>query len=122
MKIKIVVGSIEAFATLCNTKTASAVANSLLFDSVAHRWGEEVYFEVPLELELENGKEVLEIGDLAYWPPGKSMCIFFGPTPSSRGNEIRAYSAVNVFGKVTGDAGVFRAVREGERVRVEVAD
>jgi hypothetical protein len=94
----------------------------LPFDSVAHRWGEEVYFEVPLELELENGKEVLEIGDIAYWPPGKSICIFFGPTPSSRDNEIRAYSAVSVFGKVTGDTGVFRAVREGERIRVEVAD
>lgn len=122
MKIKIVVGSIEAYATLSNTKTASAVVNSLPFDSVVHRWGEEIYFEVPLELELENGKEVLEIGDIAYWPPGKSICIFFGPTPSSRGNEIRAYSAVSVFGKVTGDAGVFRAVREGERIRVEVAD
>ncbi len=122
MKIKIVIGSIEAFATLNNTKTASAVVNSLPFDSVAHLWGEEIYFEVPLELELEDGKEVLEIGDIAYWPPGKSICIFFGPTPSSRGDEIRAYSAVNVFGKVTGDAGVFRAVREGERVRVEVAD
>ena len=122
MKIKIVVGSIEAYATLSNTKTASAVVNSLPFDSFAHRWGEEIYFEVPLELELENGKEVLEIGDIAYWPPGKSMCIFFGPTPSSRGNEIGAYSAVSIFGKVTGDAGVFRAVREGERIRVEVAD
>ena len=122
MKIKIVVGSIEAVATLSNTRTASAVVNFLPFDSVAHCWGEEIYFEVPLELELENGKEVLEIGDIAYWPPGKSMCIFFGPTPSSRGNEIRAYSAVSVFGKVTGDAGVFGAVREEERIRVEVAD
>jgi uncharacterized protein len=121
MEIKIVVGSIEAYGTLSNTETTSAVVNSLPFDSVAHRWGEEIYFEVPLELELENGKEVLEIGDIAYWPPGKSICIFFGPTPSSRGNDIRAYSAVSVFGKVTGDAGVFRAVREGERIRVEVA-
>ncbi len=122
MKIKIVVGSIEAYSTLSNIKTASAVVNSLSFDSVAHSWGEEIYFEVPLELELENGKEVLEIGDIAYWPPGKSMCIFFGPTPSSRGSEIRAYSAVSVFGKVTGDARIFRAVREGEQIRVEVAD
>jgi uncharacterized protein len=122
MKIKIVAGNIEAFATLSNTKTASAVVNSLPFDSVAHLWGEEIYFDVPLELELENGKEVLEIGDIAYWPPGKSLCIFFGPTPSSRGDEIRAYSAVSVFGKVTGDAGVFRAVREGGRIRVEVVD
>ena len=122
MKIKIVVGSIEAFATLSNTRTASAVVNSLPFDSVVQRWGEEIYFEVPLELELEDGKEVLEIGEIAYWPPGKSMCIFFGPTPSSKGNEIRAYSAVSVFGKVIGDARVFRAIRGGERIRVDVAD
>jgi hypothetical protein len=122
MKIKIVIGSMEAFATLNNIKTASAIVNSLPFESVAHRWGEEIYFEIPLELELENGKEVLEIGDVAYWPPGKSMCIFFGPTPSSKGNEIRAYSAVSVFGKVIGDARIFGAVREGERIRVEAAD
>jgi hypothetical protein len=122
MKIKIVIGSMEAFATLNNIKTASAIVNSLPFESVAHRWGEEIYFEIPLELELENGKEVLEIGDVAYWPPGKSMCIFFGPTPSSKGNEIRAYSAVSVFGKVIGDARIFRAVKEGERIRVEAAD
>ncbi len=122
MKIKIVAGDIEAFATLSNTKTASAVVNSLPFDSVAHLWGEEIYFEVPLELELENGKEVLEIGDIAYWPPGKSMCIFFGPTPSSKGNEVRAYSAVRVFGKVIGDARIFRNIKEGERIRVEAVD
>jgi hypothetical protein len=122
MKIKIVIGSMEAFATLNNIKTASTIVNSLPFESVAHRWGEEIYFEIPLELELENGKEVLEIGDVAYWPPGKSMCIFFGPTPSSKGNEIRAYSAVSVFGKVIGDARIFGAVREGERIRVEAAD
>ncbi len=122
MKIKIVVGSMEAFAMLNNTKTASAVVNSLPIESIAHRWGEEIYFEIPLELELENGKEVLDIGDIAYWPPGKSMCIFFGLTPSSKGNEIRAYSAVSVFGKVIGDARIFRAVKEEERIRVEKSD
>ncbi len=122
MKIKIIVGSMEAFATLNNTKTASAIVNFLPFESIAHRWGEEIYFEILLELELENGKEVLEIGDIAYWPPGKSMCIFFGPTPSSKGSEIRAYSAVSVFGKVIGDAKIFRNIKEGERIRVEAVD
>ncbi len=122
MKIKIIVGSTEAFAELNNTKTASAIVEVLPFESIAHRWGEEIYFEIPLKLELENGKEVLEIGDIAYWPPGKSMCIFFGPTPSSKGKEVRAYSAVNVFGKVIGDARIFRAVKEGERIRIEKPD
>ncbi len=122
MKIKIVTESAEAFAELNNTKTAAAVAEALPFESIAHRWGDEVYFEIPLELEPEEGKEILEIGDIAYWPPGKSMCIFFGPTPSSRGNEVRAYSPVNVFGRVAGDARVFRNVKDRERIRVEIAD
>lgn len=71
-----------------------------------------------MELELENGKDVLDVGDIAYWPPGKSMCIFFGHTPSSKGSE-GAYSAVSVFGKIIGDARIFGTVKEGERIRVE---
>lgn len=118
MKIRIKAGCIEAIAELNNTNTAFAVFDALPFDSVAHRWGDEVYFEIPLELELEDGREVLEAGDVAYWPSGKSMCVFFGPTPSSKGNEIRAYSAVSVFGRITGDAEIFRAVEEGERIKV----
>lgn len=119
MKIKITSESAEALAELRNTKTASAIIKALPFESTAHRWGEEIYFEIPLELDLENGKEVLDIGDIAYWPPGKSMCIFFGPTPSSKGIEVRAYSVVSVFGRVVGDARIFRDVKEGERIRVE---
>ncbi|NJD76435.1 MAG: hypothetical protein FIB08_04975 [Candidatus Methanoperedens sp.] len=122
MKIKIVTEGTESFAELNDTKTASSVAEALPFESVAHSWGDEIYFEIPLELEIEDGKDILEVGDIAYWPPGKSMCIFFGPTPSSRGNEVRAYSPVTVFGKVTGDARVFRNVKDGERIRVEIAD
>ena len=99
MRIKIVTESAEAFAELNNTKTASAVFDSLPIESVAHRWGEEVYFEIPLDL-----------------------CIFFGPTPSSRGNEVRAYSPVSVFGKITGDATIFRDVKEGDLIRVETGD
>lgn len=119
MKIKIAARRAEAFAELNNTKTALAIFDSLPFESTAHRWGEEVYFVIPLEMELENGREVLEVGDIAYWPEGKSMCIFFGPTPVSEGNEVRAYSAVSVLGRITGDARIFGAVKEGEKIRVE---
>lgn len=121
MKIRIAAESTEAFAELRNTKTAMAVIRTLPFESTAHRWSDEIYFDIPIELELENGEEVLDIGDVAYWPPGRSMCIFFGPTPSSKGSEVRAYSAVGVFGKVIGDARIFKAVKEGERIRVEAA-
>lgn len=122
MKIKIVTASTEAFAELNDTKTAFAVAEALPFESIAHRWGEEVHFEIPLEFETEDGKEVLEVGDIAYWPPGKSMCIFFGPTPSIKGDEVRVYSPVNVFGRIIEDARIFGSVRDGERIRVEIAD
>ncbi len=122
MKIKIAAESAEALAELRNTKTASAIIKALPFESTAHRWGEEIYYDIPLELELENGKEVLDVGDIAYWPPGKSMCIFFGPTPSSKGSEARAYSPVSVFGRIIGEAKIFRNVKEGERIRVEIAD
>lgn len=122
MKIKIAAKSIGALAELWNTKTASAIIEALPFESTAHRWGEEIYFDIPVELELENSKEVLDVGDIAYWPPGKSMCIFFGPTPSSKGSEVRAYSAVSIFGRLLGDARIFRDVKEGERIRVEIQD
>ncbi len=75
---------------------------------------------MPLELEPENANEVLEVGDTAYWSPGTSMCIFFGPTPSSKGNEVRAYSPVTVFGRMTGDAKSSRNVKDRERIRVEL--
>lgn len=118
MKIIIAVRGIEAEAELNRTQAAQAVFAALPVTSTSHRWGEEVYFEIPIELELQDGREVLEVGDVAYWPPGKSMCIFFGPTPSSRGNEVRAYSAVNVLGKIIGDATVFRTVNEGDEITV----
>ncbi len=121
MKIKIAAKSVEALYELRNTKTAAAIIKALPFESIVHRWGDEIYFDIPLELELENGKEVLDIGDIAYWPPGRSMYILFGPTPSSKGCEIRAYSAVSVLGKVIGDPKIFRAVEDGEPIRVEGA-
>ncbi len=119
MKIRITTENAEVHAELLNTATASAIFNALPFESVVHRWGQEIYFEIPLALDIENGIEALDIGDVAYWPPGKSMCIFFGPTPSSKGSEVRAYSAVSVFGKIIEDARVLDAVKEGERIRVE---
>ena len=67
----------------------------------------------------ESPREVVELGDLAYWPPGKAFCIFFGPTPMSRGNEIRPASAVNVVGRVSGDPRIFKPVRAGTTERIE---
>jgi len=119
-KIKIIVGNIVAEAHLFNTSTANAIWNSLPFESKCNLWGDEIYFTIPLSHSLEkDAREIVEKGDIGYWPQGPAFCIFFGPTPISRGNEIRPASAVNVFAKVIGDPTIFKQVSSDTLVRVE---
>ena len=120
--IRIVAGDVAATATLDTSRTADAVWNALPIDAKASTWGDEIYFDINITLAAERPKEVVAIGDLAYWPPGTAFCIFFGRTPASTGNEPRAASGVNVFGRVSGDATVFKKVRAGAAVRLERAD
>ena len=82
-------------------------------------WGDEIYFQIPVHAKPEKPRATVELGDLGYWPPGSAFCIFFGRTPSSRGDEIRPASPVNVVGRVSGDATVFKNVRAGTRVTIE---
>jgi len=93
--------------------------NALPIEARASTWGDEIYFSIPVHLKEQNGQELVVLGDLGYWPPGNAMCIFFGPTPMSNGNEIRPASAVNVWGKIVGDPKVFKKVRSGSRITVE---
>ena len=121
-KIKIIVGTIVAEAHLFNTSTANAIWNSLPLESRCNLWGDEIYFTIPLSHGLEkDAREIVEKGDIGYWPQGPAFCIFFGPTPISKGNEIRPASAVNVFGKVIGDSTIFKQVSSDTLVRVETA-
>jgi len=117
--INIKAGDIELSATLNDSKTAEAVWEALPLTARASTWGDEIYFAIPVNLELENGQEIVELGDLGYWPSGSAFCIFFGLTPMSRGDEIRPASAVNVFGKVVGDATVLSSVGSGAGITVE---
>ena len=124
MRIRIVTeatGPVEATLTGGSPITAKAVMDALPLEARASTWGDEIYFTVPVDADPENPREVVEMGDLGYWPPGSAFCIFFGRTPASRGDEIRPASPVNVFGKVDADPRVFRNVRGGDRVRVEAA-
>lgn len=120
-QIRITAGKVDARAELNDTKTADAIWKALPLKSKADTWGDEVYFEIPIHIELENGKELVSEGDLGYWPQGDCFCIFFGPTPMSKGNEIRPASAVNVFGKVIGDPKVFKQVKGDEAIIIERA-
>jgi hypothetical protein len=101
------------------SQTANAIWEALPIDARANRWGDEIYFEIPVDLEPEDGREVVEAGDLGYWPPGTAFCIFWGRTPASQADEIRAASPVNVFGRIEGDPTGFGAVRSGQPVRIE---
>lgn len=101
-----------------NPKTVDAVWAALPFQGHANTWGEEIYFAVGIGAEREEAQQVVERGDVAYWPPGDALCIFFGPTPASRGDEIRAASPVNVFGRVLGNPAVFARVQQGDAVTV----
>lgn len=119
-RVRIVAGPITAEAVLYGTPTAEGVFKALPIEGRANRWGDEIYFSTPLDMPLEpEAREVVEPGELGFWPPGKALCIFFGPTPASRGDEVRAASPVNVFGRLLGDPKAFKRVKDGEKVRVE---
>jgi len=120
-KIRITAGGISLLAELNDTQTAQKIWDALPIREPGNRWGEEIYFSIPVRMETEKGQAVVDMGDLGYWAPGSAFCIFFGPTPASRGNEIRPASPVTVFGRVEGDATQFRRVRDGQEVVIERA-
>ena len=115
-KIKITVGKLELEARLNDTKTATKVFEALPMMSTINTWGDEIYFTIPVEAGSENAQELVSLGDIAYWPPGKAMCVFFGKTPISKGDEIRPASPVNIIGKVEGDLKLLKKVKDGEKI------
>ena len=107
-------------AELNDSVTGRAIYGALPIRAKAQRWGGEIYFNIPVSCELEeDSREVLEEGELGYWPPGKAFCIFFGPTPASGGDEIRAASAVNIVGRMKGDLSGLWDVPDGAEVCIE---
>ncbi len=117
--IVIRVGGIVLDAILYDSNTANTIWDTLPIEAYANTWGDEIYFAIPIDQELEKGQDLVNMGDLGFWPVGKAFCIFFGPTPMSSGNEIRPASAVNVFGKVLGDATVLRGISSGTEVFID---
>ena len=122
-RIRIIAEGISANASLNDGPTADAVWHALPLEGRVSTWGDEIYFDIPVHLDEEEGASaVVQIGDLGYWPTGNAFCIFFGRTPVSRGDEIRAASAVNIFGRFEGKAGVFKGVADGTLIKVERAE
>jgi len=119
LKIQIEMDGITMTALLNDSVTADRIAEALPLEGKANIWGQEIYFSTPLEIELaEDAVAEVEVGTLAYWPTGNAVCIFFGPTPVSDNEMPRAYSPVNIFGEIDGDATVLTAVPDGAQVKI----
>ena len=122
-KIVIRAGEITAEAELNESTTAVAIWQALPLEGAANTWGEEIYFRIPVTHDLApDAKEVVQLGDLGYWPQGQAFCIFFGATPISGPGEIRPASAVNVVGRLLDDPTKFLSVDAGTSVLVEPAE
>jgi hypothetical protein len=120
MHIAIQIGTLSMEAELNDTLTAQQIAAALPLRSSFNTWGDEIYFSIPINAALDDSvQEVVELGDLGYWPPGKAFCIFFGQTPASQPGKIMPASAVNVIGKVLGDATQFKTVMREREVVLE---
>ncbi|MHA1321005.1 MAG: cyclophilin-like fold protein [Promethearchaeota archaeon] len=102
------IGQIKAkLLTDKNPETCKTIWENLPFKLNLSRWGEELYGEIPVSIDMENSQVDCEVGDIGYWPDGKGFCIFFGPTPASKNDKPKAASPVNIFAKIEGDAKIF---------------
>ena len=123
MKIQIIVGEVCLDAELNQSTTSKKVEHILPFSGRFDTWGDEIYFTIPVESPLDqSAKEEVDVGDLGYWPTGRAFCIFFGPTPVSPRGKIIPASAVNIIGKVTGDAKLLKAVMDACTITLKTSN
>ena len=121
--IKITAGEVELKAQLNDSATAEKIAAALPIEGRAQRWGEEIYFAIPVQADLEpDACEEVDVGEMGYWPTGNAFCLFFGPTPASSGDKPRAASAVNILGRFEGDFAALSEVANGETITIEVSE
>lgn len=103
-RIRLRIGPIELNAELNESLSAQALLASLPLEIRMSRWGDEYYGGCGVSVDLEpDAREEMEVGELAVWPPGQALCVFFGPTPASVGDEPRAASPVNPVGRLLVD-------------------
>ena len=122
-KIDIIAENVQVEAELNDSPTAKSIVNTLPIDALVQRWGGEIYFSIPVTSKLEtDSREVLQAGELGFWPTGSAFCIFFGTTPASNGDEIRAASAVNIIGKINGDLSKLWEVSSGNDIVIKLAE
>lgn len=118
--MKIIVNNITVEAEFADTICAKTISEKLPLEAIINEWGDEFYFEIPVTSPLdETATSVVKIGDIGYWPPGRALAIFFGPTPLSRGADPVPASDVNIVGKIRVDATLLRKVKGASNIRLE---
>lgn len=123
MRIRVKWSGGELMGTLNDTPTAQKLVEALPCTASANTWGDEVYFSVPIDVELEaDARQVVDPGTICFWVQGSSLALPFGPTPVSQADECRLVTAVNVLGELEGDPGLLGSVRDGDPITVELAD
>ena len=118
-RVRVKARNVAATATLADTMTARAFWDGLPITGRGMRWGDEIYFDIPLDLGEENPRATVGMGDIAFWAPGNALCILFGPTPVSGPGEIRPASPVTILGRIDEDARAFSRVPDGSPVAIE---
>jgi uncharacterized protein len=118
--VKITIGKVVIGVELLDTPTARAIAANLPLGSKAKTWGDEVYFDTPVMAELEdNAKDIMQPGEISFWPEGQCIVLGFGPTPMSEGDEIKLAAKTNVWGRALNDVKDLKAVKSDDFVFIE---
>lgn len=119
-RIKITIADITLAGELFDTPCAKAIADVLPIETRPNEWGDEFYFEIPVNMKLDSTAATkVTFGDIGYWPPGNALAIFFGPTPMSRGDEPVPASEVNLVGRIVGDAVLLKKTKGSKKIRIE---
>jgi len=122
--IKIISKNFEFLVELNDSNASQEILKKLPTVSCANRWGDEIYFQIPVYSELENGIDILDIGSVAYWPPGNAFCIFFGKTPASTGDKPQAASPVTVIGKIIDNKSLpdLKKISNGDIIELRIVE
>ena len=119
-KILITINNLSVSAELNDSVSANKIWGALPLSGSANVWGDEIYFEIPVSLkEVSDAQQEVDVGTLAYWPPGCALCVFFGKTPASTSDKPKAYSPVNILGSVDGDSKIFKIVKAGDQIVID---
>ena len=93
-------------------RTIDYIVRKLPMEGRAALWKEEVYFEIPIKMGEEKAKPTVEAGTIAFWPMGSALCVFYG--------KSQPYSPVSILGKITSNLELFKQVRSGATIKVEL--